>query len=96
MKLTHHYFTLIGPSTIKHVCKPLFAVNYINSRLSEFFPYKDITTTPLKHSGEIRSKINISENTYIILQGATSEILPVIAWLNEAKSIYLEFMDSQI
>lgn len=95
MKLTHHYFTLAGPSAIKHVCKPVVAVNYINMRLDDYAFYTKIETTPLKAFGEIRSKITISDNDYIILQGHSMEILPILAWLSEARTAYSDFLDSQ-
>lgn len=96
MKLTHYHSTLAGTITSKYVCNPLTAVNYINMRLNDYAFYKDIVTTPLKDLDEVRSKITVSDRDYIVLQGPSADILPVLYWLSEAKSSYSAFLDSQL
>lgn len=95
MRLIHHHFDLTGPSVHSQVCKPSFAVRYINDRLNDFAFYKEVVTTPVKNTKEIRSLIKLSAHTYIILRGAPEEVMPVLSWLNGAKEAYLEFISSQ-
>lgn len=93
MKLTHTTDDAFGTTTITKVCRPLAVVNYLNAHIDSIL-VKSIKSTHISGTNKLKVTISTVFGETITITGIPSHVMPIVSWLDEAASAYVNYLSS--